>query len=99
MARFAVSCKQKGTSNKTQEKNINQQNMNEETQKQEASKVSPAGGDLEGATTPSLPIAIGMERVGVRDQIVYDDFAKLDLKVGTILSAEKVEKADKLLKL
>ena len=29
----------------------------------------------------------------------YDDFAKLDLKVGTILSAEKVEKADKLLKL
>jgi methionyl-tRNA synthetase len=32
-------------------------------------------------------------------EIVYDDFAKLDLKVGTILSAEKVEKADKLLKL
>jgi methionyl-tRNA synthetase len=31
--------------------------------------------------------------------IVYDDFAKLDLKVGTILQAEKVEKADKLLKL
>ena len=32
-------------------------------------------------------------------EIVYDDFAKLDLRVGTILSAEKVEKADKLLKL
>lgn len=31
--------------------------------------------------------------------IVYDDFARLDLKVGTILHAEKVEKADKLLKL
>jgi methionyl-tRNA synthetase len=31
--------------------------------------------------------------------IVYDDFDKLDLRVGTILSAEKVEKADKLLKL
>ncbi len=31
--------------------------------------------------------------------IVYDDFAKIDLKVGTILTAEKVEKADKLLKL
>jgi methionyl-tRNA synthetase len=29
----------------------------------------------------------------------YDDFAKLDLRVGTILAAEKVEKADKLLKL
>jgi methionyl-tRNA synthetase len=35
----------------------------------------------------------------IQPQIVYDDFAKLDLKVGTILSAEKVEKADKLLKL
>jgi methionyl-tRNA synthetase len=32
-------------------------------------------------------------------QITYDDFAKLDLKVGTITAAEKVEKADKLLKL
>ncbi|MBS1741859.1 MAG: methionine--tRNA ligase [Bacteroidetes bacterium] len=31
--------------------------------------------------------------------IQYDDFAKMDLKVGTIRSAEKVEKADKLLKL
>jgi len=31
--------------------------------------------------------------------IVYDDFARLDLRVGTIVSAEKVEKADKLLKL
>jgi methionyl-tRNA synthetase len=35
----------------------------------------------------------------VKDGIVYDDFAKLDLRVGTILAAEKVEKADKLLKL
>lgn len=31
--------------------------------------------------------------------IQYDDFAKLDLKVGTITTAEKVAKADKLLKL
>jgi methionyl-tRNA synthetase len=31
--------------------------------------------------------------------IQYEDFAKLDLRVGTILSAVKVEKADKLLKL
>ena len=35
----------------------------------------------------------------VKAEIQYDDFAKLDLKVGTILKAEKVEKADKLLKL
>jgi methionyl-tRNA synthetase len=35
----------------------------------------------------------------VRSEIVYDDFAKLDLRIGTITAAEKVEKADKLLKL
>ncbi len=50
----------------------------------ESSKVSPSGGDLEGALKP---------------EIIFDDFAKIDLKVGTILTAEKVEKADKLLKL
>ncbi len=37
--------------------------------------------------------------VPVKPEIVFDDFAKIDLRVGTILSAEKVEKADKLLKL
>ena len=31
--------------------------------------------------------------------IQYDDFAKLELKTGTVVSCEKVEKADKLLKL
>jgi len=35
----------------------------------------------------------------VKPGIIFDDFSKIDLKVGTILSAEKVEKADKLLKL
>lgn len=34
-----------------------------------------------------------------KPEIVFDDFAKIDLKVGTILTAEKVAKADKLLKL
>jgi methionyl-tRNA synthetase len=39
------------------------------------------------------------KEVVAKPSIVYDDFAKLDLRVGTILSAGKVEKADKLLKL
>ena len=33
----------------------------------------------------------------LKTEIEYDDFAKLDLRVGTILSAEKHPKADKLL--
>jgi methionyl-tRNA synthetase len=34
-----------------------------------------------------------------KPEIIFDDFAKMDLRVGKIVSAEKVEKADKLLKL
>jgi methionyl-tRNA synthetase len=34
-----------------------------------------------------------------KENITYDDFAKLDIRVGTILSAEKVAKTKKLLKL
>jgi methionyl-tRNA synthetase len=34
-----------------------------------------------------------------KPQIQYDDFAKLDLRAGTIIAAQKMEKADKLLKL
>ncbi|HEY8661191.1 MAG TPA: methionine--tRNA ligase subunit beta, partial [Hanamia sp.] len=39
------------------------------------------------------------ETANIKPGIVFDDFSKIDLKVGTILSAEKVEKADKLLRL
>jgi methionyl-tRNA synthetase len=35
----------------------------------------------------------------IRSEITFDDFAKLDLRVGTITAAERVPKADKLLKL
>lgn len=35
----------------------------------------------------------------LKPEIVFDDFSKIDLRVGTIIAAEKVEKADKLLKL
>jgi methionyl-tRNA synthetase len=35
----------------------------------------------------------------IKETTTYDDFAKMDLRVGTIIAAEKVEKADKLLKL
>lgn len=42
-------------------------------------------------TAPTVP--------NIKDTIEFDDFAKIDLRVGTIKSAEKVAKADKLLKL
>ncbi|PWT76738.1 MAG: methionine--tRNA ligase [Bacteroidetes bacterium] len=56
-----------------------------------------------GSKTPAMQTAEKEENENKaapeKSQIQYDDFAKLDLRVGTILSAEKVEKADKLLKL
>jgi methionyl-tRNA synthetase len=47
--------------------------------------------------TPAEQIAAGEKEA--KAEIQFDDFAKLDLRVGTILTAEKVAKADKLLKL
>lgn len=39
------------------------------------------------------------EKVEKKPDIVYDDFAKIDLRVGKIIEAQKVENADKLLQL
>ena len=40
-----------------------------------------------------------MEQEPINEQIQYDDFAKLDLRIARIVNAEAVEGADKLLKL
>ena len=67
-----------------------------------AAKAADAGPTAAGAG--ANPPAAGANAAAgalpeAKPTIVYDDFAKLDLRVGTILHAEKVEKADKLLKL
>ena len=50
--------------------------------------------------TAAIPeIATEKITAPLKPEIIFDDFAKIDLRVGTIVSAEKVEKADKLLKL
>ena len=40
-----------------------------------------------------------MTETKTKKEITFDDFTKIDLRTATILEAEKVEKADKLLKL
>ncbi len=40
-----------------------------------------------------------LEKDPIADEIEFDDFAKIDLRVAKIINAEHVEKADKLLKL
>ncbi len=41
----------------------------------------------------------GVEYEEAKEEVVYDDFAKLDLRVGTIAVAERVPKADRLVRL
>jgi methionyl-tRNA synthetase len=49
--------------------------------------------------TANTPITSTSTIATVKPEIVFDDFAKIDLRVGTIVAASKVEKADKLLQL
>lgn len=81
---------------------IDDAKIKEQVDKLHAGLVKPA--------TPAAdakPVAVSAEpkaaepkpAAEAKAEIQYDDFAKLDLRVGTILQAEKVEKADKLLKL
>jgi methionyl-tRNA synthetase len=58
--------------------------------------------DKQAAAAPApeaAPAPADKPAVVAKPEIQFDDFAKLDLKVGTIIEAEKVAKADKLLKL
>jgi methionyl-tRNA synthetase len=50
-------------------------------------------------TTTSTSAPTTSAIAAVKPEIVFDDFAKIDLRVGTIVAASKVEKADKLLQL
>ncbi len=55
--------------------------------KLEATRVSNESEETEESVAPS------------KAEIQYDDFAKLDMRIGTILTAEKMKKSKKLLKL
>jgi len=63
-------------------------------------KLKAASAAKAAQTEPATPAPAETPAAApAKPTIVYDDFGKIDLKVGTILHAEKVEKADKLLKL
>ena len=49
------------------------------------------------APEPPMTHATEADAVGVASFIEIDDFAKVDLRVGQVLSAERIPKADKLL--
>ena len=52
--------------------------------------------------TPKTPIEISVHQNNtqtIKPMIQYDDFIKLDIRVATIIAAEKVKKADRLLQI
>lgn len=59
----------------------------------------PLTDDRQPTTDEGKPVAEAQSFKELKGEIQYDDFAKLDLRIGTIVAAEKVQKADKLLKL
>lgn len=58
--------------------------------KAKASPNSSEGVEKEGSNPKAKPM---------KDEITFDDFTKIDIRVGTILTAEKHPDADKLLKM
>ena len=64
----------------------------------QAAKLQTAAAAKKQATTEVQPEAAAVPPP-VGAEIQYDDFARLDIRTGTITEASKVEKADKLLKL
>ena len=65
--------------------------INAQIEKLNATKAAKAAEDNSSVETTALK--------PLKEVTTYDDFVKMDLRVGTILTAEKVAKADKLLKL
>ena len=68
--------------------------------KSEKIKMEAAANQPVPETIP-VQVAIPTEAVAIVEKAIinFEDFAKIDLKTGTIIAAEKVAKADKLLKL
>jgi methionyl-tRNA synthetase len=64
-----------------------------------AAESAAEAAKLAGAATGSVVAEVESKEAEAKAEVTYDDFAKLDLRVATVTACEKVEKADKLLKL
>ena len=69
----------------------------------EADKIEAIQADSKESLVEAKPVkASPLENTAIpaiADEITFDDFAKIDLRVAKIINAEHVEGADKLLKL
>ena len=67
--------------------------IDDETVAAQVAKLGQKGDASSDASDPSTRTIMP-----AKDEINFEDFTKLDLRVGTVLECEKVPKADKLLK-
>jgi methionyl-tRNA synthetase len=74
------------------------QKMEEEQRSAPAAEPSPAAAAVPAAPQASAA-AVPVATPGVSERISIDDFAKIELRVGVVKVAERVPKADKLLRL
>ncbi|EMR00621.1 Methionine--tRNA ligase [Cesiribacter andamanensis AMV16] len=61
--------------------------------------TNPGSAARPASASVAAPVAEPAALAAAKDEILYDDFAKLDLRVGTVRTAEKMPKSKKLLKL
>ena len=78
---------------------IEDEEVKEQVEKLRTKKKQMENNENKVKSTASENPAPADELVEAKPIIQFDDFAKLELKVGTIIAAEKVAKADKLLQL
>jgi methionyl-tRNA synthetase len=78
---------------------IEDEEIKEQVDKLKANAMNAPKQTTAGTTNAAPAAQENNNSSPIKPAIQYEDFAKIDLKVGTIVSAEKVEKADKLLKL
>ncbi len=74
------------------------QKMEEEQRSAPAVEASPAAAGVP-ATAQATAAAVPVTAPGTNEKISIDDFAKIELRVGVVKVAERVPKADKLLRL
>lgn len=72
-------------------------------EKMEDDKIDQMTAILDERVRKAISLETGIEEekelIPIKDEIEYDDFAKIDIRVGKILSAEKIKKSKKLLRL
>ncbi|WP_375446598.1 methionine--tRNA ligase [uncultured Fibrella sp.] len=82
---------------------IDKLNKTKEMNSAENAGAPAEGTSVDNVPTDGTPEALeeaALKTVPVlKEEITYDDFAKLDIRIGTITEAERVPKSDKLLKL